>query len=765
MFWKFSKRLLLVVPVILYSGVALAASVTADQATKTRLAERYRGLPLSFEANRGQTDSQARFLARGSGYLLLLAPSKIMLVMNQSRQADPSDPTAANKPLEPTVLELLLVGANPESRLQGLEPLPGRSHYLKGNRSEEWRTGIRHFARVKYQSVYPGVDLVVYGNQGRFEYYFVISPEVDPAVIELSFEGVENVALSEQGDLRLQLAGGVVHQNRPILYQQAQVGTEAVHGSWVLRGSGRVGFEVGEYDRSRPPTIDPVLRYSSFLGGGLNDSGIAVALDSARNTYYMGVTSSVDFPILGGVKDTVAPEDIFVTKVSSDGKSLVYSTYLGGTGRDTIAELGGLAVDDAGSAYACGITSSSDFPAVNPIEVFNQGGTDAFITKLSPTGDALEYSGYLGGARVDRARSIALGPGGMACVAGETNSPDFLTIAALQGTMAGDTDAFLTCLNAAGDVVFSTYLGGTGFDSAYGVDVDGMGDVYVVGETVSIDFPTVLPLQAANDGGRDLFVSKLDGSGAPLIYSTYLGGTGDDFGRAIDVTASKQFYVTGATVSADFPVAAAFQPALAGDRDAIVAGFIPSGSLLIYSTYLGGSGADNGLGIAVDGSGEAHVIGSTFSDDFPTKDPIQAELGGLSDAFLSEVSASGGELVHSTYFGGSGSDVGRGVAVDSLDSVYITGFTGSSDIAISNALQSSIGGRLDAFFAKISNIFRFFFAQFGDGDGVSSTLIFSNSSSTEPAEGTARIYDPDGNPLSVDINGEVQEGSFSFNLK
>ena len=195
-----------------------------------------------------------------------------------------------------------------------------------------------------------------------------------------------------------------------------------------------------------------------------------------------------------------------------------------------------------------------------------------------------------------------------------------------------------------------------------------------------------------------------------------------------------------------------------------MAGFVPSGSLLIYSTYLGGSGADNGLGIAVDGSGEAHVIGSTFSDDFPTKDPIQAELGGLSDAFLSEVSASGGELVHSTYFGGSGSDVGRGVAVDSLDSVYITGFTGSSDIAISNALQSSIGGRLDAFFAKISNIFRFFFAQFGDGDGVSSTLIFSNSSSTEPAEGTARIYDPDGNPLSVDINGEVQEGSFSFNI-
>ena len=525
-----------------------------------------------------------------------------------------------------------------------------------------------------------------------------------------------------------------------------------------------MGFEVGEYDRSRPLTIDPVLRYSSFLGGGLNDSGIAVALDSARNTYYMGVISSVDFPILGGVKDTVAPEDIFVTKVSSDGKSLVYSTYLGGTGRDTIAELGGLAVDDAGSAYACGITSSSDFPAVNPIEVFNQGGTDAFITKLSPAGDALEYSGYLGGARVDRARSIALGPGGMACVAGESNSPDFLTIAALQGAMAGDTDAFLTCLNAAGDVVFSTYLGGTGFDGAYGVDVDGMGDVYVVGETVSIDFPTVLPLQAANAGGRDLFVSKLDGSGAPLIYSTYLGGTGDDFGRAIDVTASKQFYVTGATVSADFPVAAAFQPALAGDRDAIVAGFVPSGSLLIYSTYLGGSGADSGLGIAVDGSGEARVIGSTFSGDFPTKDPIQAELGGLSDAFLSEVSASGVELVHSTYFGGSGSDVGRGVAVDSLDSVYITGFTGSSDIAISNALQPSIGGRLDAFFAKISNIFRFFFAQFGNGDGVSSTLIFSNSSSTEPAEGTARIYDPDGNPLSVDINGEVQEGSFSFNI-
>ena len=525
-----------------------------------------------------------------------------------------------------------------------------------------------------------------------------------------------------------------------------------------------MGFEVGEYNRSNSLTIDPVLRYSSFLGGGLDDSGIAVAVDSSRNTYYMGVTSSLDFPVLGGVKDTGQPEDIFVTKVSSNGKSLVYSTYLGGTGTDTISEIGGLAVDDSGSAYACGITSSSDFPAVNPIEVFNQGGTDAFIIKLSPAGDALEYSGYLGGARVDRARSIALGPDGMACVVGETNSPDFLTITALQSAMAGDTDAFVTCLNAAGDVFFSTYLGGTGFDSAYGVDVDGMGDVYVVGETVSIDFPMVTPLQAANAGGRDVFVAKLDGTGAPLIYSTYLGGTGDDFGRAIDVTASKQFYVTGATLSADFPMVAPFQPALAGDRDAIVAGFVPSGSLLLYSTYLGGSDADSGLGIAVDGAGEAHVIGSTFSEDFPTKDPIQAELGGLSDAFLTELSTLGLEVIHSTYFGGSGSDVGRGVAVDSLDNVYITGFTGSENIATPNALQPMIGGRLDAFFAKISNIFQFFFAQFGDGDGVSSTLIFSNSSSTEAAEGTARIYDPEGNPLSVDINGEIQGGSFPFNI-
>ncbi len=488
-----------------------------------------------------------------------------------------------------------------------------------------------------------------------------------------------------------------------------------------------------------------------------------MTLDSSRNAYYMGVTSSVDFPLQRGVKDAVQAEDIFVTKVSSGGNSLVYSTYLGGTRTDTVAEIGGLAVDGAGSAYVCGVTSSADFPAVNPIGGFNQGGTDSFITKLSPAGDALEYSGHLGGTRVDRARSIALGHEGMACVAGETNSPNFLTIAALQGAMAGDTDAFVTCLNAAGDVIFSTYLGGTGYDGAYGVDVDGMGDVHVVGETVSVDFPTATPLQAANAGGRDLFVSKLDSSGAPLLYSTYLGGTGDDFGRAIDVTASGQ-YVTGSTLSVDFPMVVPFQAELAGDRDAIVAGFVPSGALLIYSTYLGGSDVDSGLGIAVDGSGEAHVIGNTFSTDFPTKDPIQAETGGFSDAFLSELSASGVELIHSAYFGGSGSDVGRGVAVDSLDSVYITGVTGSADIAILKALQPMIGGRVDAFLAKISNIFRFFFAQFGDGDGVSSTLIFSNSSSTLPAEGTARIYDPEGNPLSVDINGEVQEGSFSFNI-
>ncbi len=269
MFWEFSKRFLLVVPVLFYLGVALANSVTPDQTAETRLAEPYRGLPLSFEANRGQTGSQARFLARGSGYALLLAPSKIMLVMSQSRRADPLKPITTNQPPEPTVLELLLLGGNPEAQLQGLEPLPGRSHYLTGNRSEEWQTDIRHFARAKYQTVYPGIDLGVYGNQGSFEYDFIISPEVDPAIIELSFQGAEKVAFSEKGDFLHQLAGGVLRQDRPVLYQQTQVGTEAVKGSWVLRGSGRVGFEVGEYDRSRPLTIDPVLRYSSFLGGRL----------------------------------------------------------------------------------------------------------------------------------------------------------------------------------------------------------------------------------------------------------------------------------------------------------------------------------------------------------------------------------------------------------------------------------------------------------------------------------------------------------------
>ena len=771
MFWRFSKRFLLAAPVIFCSGVALAAPSAPDRTSEARLAHSYRGLPLSFEANRGQTDSEARFLARGRGYALLLTPSKIMFVMNTPRPSDPSDLSVSKKPLKPTVLELLMMGANPETELLGLKQLASRSHYLNGSRPEEWRTDIRHFARVRYQGLYPGIDLVVYGNQANFEYDFIVSPEVDPSLIELRFRGADQLSLSAQGDLLIQLAGGVLQQKRPLLYQQSSVGTEPVSGSWVLRGTDRVGFEVGEYDRGRILTIDPVLRYSSFLGGSSDDSGVAVALDSERNVYLMGTTSSVDFPIEGGVKDTVQPQDIFISKVSSDGGSLVYSTYLGGAGTDTISQIGNLAVDDSGSAYACGITNSSDFPVVNPISLFNQGGTDAFVVKLKPSGDALEYSGYLGGARVDRARGIAVGPDGGACVVGETNSPNFPTVGAVQGAMAGDTDAFVTCLNAAGDMFFSTYLGGTGFDGAFGVDIDGMGDVYVVGETVSVDFPTVTPLQPANAGARDLFVSKLDGTGTPpegaatpLIYSTYLGGTGDEFGRAIDVTASKQFYVTGSTLSTDFPTVVPFQPALAGDRDAIVAAFVPSGSLLLYSTYLGGSEADTGFGIVVDGSGDAHVIGSTFSTDFPTKDPIQGEPGGLSDVFLTQLSAPGVELVYSTYFGGTGSEGGRGVAVDSLGNVYITGFTSSTEISTANAIQPAIGGKLDAFFAKISRVFRFFFAQFGDGDGVSSTLIFSNSSSTESAEGTARIFDPEGNPLSVDINGEVQEGSFSFNI-
>jgi hypothetical protein len=463
-----------------------------------------------------------------------------------------------------------------------------------------------------------------------------------------------------------------------------------------------VGFSVGPYDRSRPLIIDPVLSFSTYLGGSDVDEGSAIAVDGSGNVYVAGITDSTNFPLLSSLQPglTGGQQEAFVVKLDPTGK-LVYSTLLGGGGQNNSTSI---AVDTAGNAFIAGFTDSVDFPTKSGVQAAKKGAVNSFVTKLSPTG-ALVYSTYLGGGDTDAATSIAIDGSGNACIAGTTTSADFPTVNAAQTSPGGLADAFVARLDpTGGKLIYSTYLGGSSDDLAAGIAVDPAGNAYITGITASHNFPTASALQAAHGSGVfDAFVTKLDQTGR-LVYSTYLGGSGADNGVRIAVDSAGSAYVTGDTASPNFPTVAPLQPALAGTSDAFLAKLNPAGSALVYSTYLGGSGIDGGMGIAVEPGGSAYVTGFTNSTNFPTANPIQAKYGGDPyDAFIARVSPSGSALEYSTYLGGGNLDSGLGLACDAAGNAYVMGLTASTNFPTAIPLQAGYGGGAsDVFVAKIN---------------------------------------------------------------
>jgi len=560
-----------------------------------------------------------------------------------------------------------LVGANPNAEARGVEELPGKSNYFIGNDPSKWRTNVPNYAKVEYRDVYPGVDLVYYGNGGQLEHDFVVAPGADPRAIRFAVEGAEKMELDARGDLVLHASGTEARFRTPVVYQEAGGLRQEVAGGFVLRGQSafrnpqsEIAFQIGSYDPSRPLVIDPVLVYSTYF-----TVGQAIAVDLSGNAYVCG----------GGT----------VKKIKADGSALVYSSVIAGAGCT------GVAVDASGNAYVTGSTNSTNFPTASPLQSTHGGGYDAFVAKLNAAGSALVYSTYLGGSDADRGYGIAVDSSGNAYITGQTSSTNFPTVGPLQATNSGNYDAFVAKLNAAGSaLVYSTYLGGSGYDYGYGIAVDSSGNAHVAGQTWSTDFPTASPLQASFGGGiEDGFVAKLNAAGSALVYSTYLGGSGGEYGYGIAVDSSGSAYVTGYTDSTNFPTVDPLQAANSGAYDAFVAKLNAVGSALVYSTYLGGSGYDWGTGIAVDSSGNAYIAGRTESTDFPTASPFQATNSGNSDAFIAKLNAAGSALVYSTYLGGSDLDQSNGVAVNSLGSAYLTGLTWSTNFPTASPLQAS----------------------------------------------------------------------------
>jgi len=693
----------------------------ADPKAQGRILNQYGKLPLSFEANHGQTDGQVKFLSRTSGYSLFLTGDEAVLVLSGKKASTnrPKIEGAARKlhsdmvrPTTGGVLRMKLRNANRATKVTGVDELAGTSNYFIGKDPTKWRTNVPTYGKVKYEGIYSGIDLVYYGNQRQLEYDFIVAPGANPHRIAFDVGGAKCIRQDVRGDLVFRVGEDEIRWHKPVVYQEKDGTRQEVGAHYAITETNRVGFELAKYDATRPLYIDPLI-YSTYLGGSTDDFGYGVAVDTAGNAYIAGLTDSIDFPTKYPLQPTFGGSnaDAFVSKINPDGSALVYSTYLGGSEADAIY---GIGVDSAGNAYVTGQTNSSDFPTKNSLQPYG-GGTDAFVTEINPDGSALVYSTYLGGSSEDVGYGIAVDTTGNAYVTGFTQSTNFPTMNPLQAAFGGLDDGFVAKINPTGSgFVYSTYLGGHAYDFGVGIAVDNGGNAYVTGFTSSTDFPvTPGAFQTAcgvSCAFRDAFVAKINPTGSSLVYSTYLSGTTSDAaGSGIAVDSGGNAYVTGSTGST-FPVTpGAFQKVCKGcggyaDRqNAFVTKLNAAGSALVYSTYLGGYGTDWGNAIAVDSSGNAYVTGLTGSKWFPTQSPLQNHYGGKYDAFVSKFDSTGSTLVYSTYLGGIGSESGYGIAVDSAGNAYVTGGTSSTDFPMMNPLQRTYGGGLDdAFVAKIA---------------------------------------------------------------
>lgn len=720
--------------------LALLHGIAHASEAGNRAATSYGNVPLSFEANRGQTDPQVEFLSRGTAYTLFLTRSgETVLQLRGHGHASHG-----------ALLGMKIVGADRRAIVQAQDELPGKANYFIGRDPAGWHTNVPTYGKVRYKDIYPGVDLVYYGNQRQLEYDFIVSPQIDLTSITIKFEGAP-VEVNSAGDLVLHSDAGDVYFRRPIAYQVEEGGKQKhfINSRFVQRGSSEVGFQIAAYDRTQPLVIDPVLVYSTYLGGSFPDQPLGIAVDSSGSAYVTGITCSADFPVTTGAFQTTHKgsggacptsqnsfEDVFVTKLNPTGTGLVYSTYIGGSNSDRGYDI---AIDSNGNAYIAGQTQSADYP-VTPGAMITTcpggvgGCNTGLVTKLNSTGSALVYSTYLGGTGNMGCTGIAVNSSDEAYVTGSTDQTFPTTATAFQTTNpragAGLAPVFAVLNSAGTAAVYATFLGGSKGSSfnpgsqAFGVAIDSLGLAYITGWTDSSDFPvtagafqTKCGTDGLCNGLWDAFVSKLDPtkSGASsLVYSTFLGGSGTDIGFGIAVDASGSAYVTGVTgakvntqftgsalPSLDFPTTAgAFQSTCPGSctsDSAWVTKLNPSGTGLVYSTYLGASGNTN-VGpfssIVLDSSLNAYVAGFTAAADFPTQNATQSTYGGGTyDGFVTELNAAGSGLVFSTYLGGSSSDLAVSIALGPFANPYVTGTTSSTDFPhTAGAFQTTCPG-------------------------------------------------------------------------
>ena len=722
-----------------------------------RPAAKFLNTPLSFEPNQGQAAPPVQFLSRGSGYALFLAPGQIVLKLD--RQSPASGDT----------LRMSLIGANSKTPAVGVARQTGVVSYFFGNDPNEWRTGIPTYGKVDYAEVYPGVDLVFYGNQHELEYDFVAAPGADPGRIAWRIEGAR-ASVDAKGDLTLHAPNGLAVFRKPVVYQMLGDQKANVEGAFVVAGN-QVGFRLGSYDRSKPVVIDPVLSYATYLAGTSSDAignslgpgahdnlSQGLAVDSAGSIYVTGYTSSLDFPTANALQNKFPSSNVnspstFVTKFSPDGSSLVYSTYLGGSSGD---QAYAIAVDAAGEVFITGSALSPDFPTTPgayqtictpaPTDTPNQiksgcpgGGTSAFVTKLNSKGTGLVYSTFLGGYGNAYATAIAVDAAGRAYIAGDEHEscqnhytfPSCFptTGGAVIGANAPTADApqyaFVAVFDPTGaQLLYSSFFGdmnvtcntNCGLTQATGVAVDSTGAFYLIGYTKAGKLPTTLGVIQPNGAPLDAsggyvteyrgYIAKFNpvtsSGGASLAYATYLGAktaNGYDLLTSIAIDSSNNIYVAGFANSPDFPVTSgAYQTACLGCAANHITKINPTGTAILWSTYVGSAladGADNMQScgpIQLDGKGNVYIIGQA-GGSFPQVNPLEPMAQNSTGLVVAELDPTGSRLLFSTPVGSGGLDpeFPGGLAVDQAGNIYVAGNDqGNNLITTPGAFQPTI---------------------------------------------------------------------------
>lgn len=679
-------QLALIVAVLLTGTVASAQTTeqkrTATGAEDFDISAAWGKLPLVFEANQGQADPSVDFLSRGAGYTLLLGPTEAVLALRGEVE---------------TRLRMTLAGSNVTHLVSGVEPLPGVMNSFIGRDPERWRTGIPTYARVEYRDVYPGIDLVYYGNHRQMEYDFIVAPGADPGVIALAFDGSGDPIVDASGDLILCLSRGEVRLRRPVAYQVAAGKRKPVGASYRITPRG-VTFEVAAFDRTIPLVIDPVIVYSTYLNSPLIDRPNDIAVDASGNTVVAGVLYSQD--------STGSISDAFVAKLSADGAHLLYFTVLGGTaGR--YEEAASIALDASGNAYVTGWTESADFPiTAGAFDTTHEGNSDAFVTKLSANGSIL-YSTFLGGTSSESGLGIGVDADGNAWVSGVASTDFPTTPGAFQTSPGGLSDAFATRLNASGSaLLYSTYLGGTNYEDGR-VAVDAAGNAWVAGTTASTNFPvTDGAFQTTSTGLEEGFVAKFNADGSGLAWATFVGGSASENLTDIAIDASGNAYIVGTTASSDFPTTpGAYATTLSGPADAYITKLDAGGANQLFSTYLGGSHWEMFSSVAIDSGLNVWVFGQTYSADFPvTRDTGSGPDADFPDTFVAKLDPTGTSLLDSSFLGGSRGEYPGAIAIDAAGDAYVTGYTFSTDFPVTPAVLQTSGAAVleDGFVTKLT---------------------------------------------------------------